>query len=62
MLDQIQKIVERVIEKLSRQHFDVNEIQCGFMSEYGTTYATFILSQLYGRNTEPKRKISTYHL
>ena len=40
------KVLERVVESLIRQSVEKDEMQCGFMSGRGTTYAIFIVRQL----------------
>ena len=40
------KILEHVEEGLIRQRVEIDELQCGFMLECGTTNAIFIVRQL----------------
>ena len=45
-IEQVMKVLECVVERLIRQRIEVDEMQCGFMSERGTTDAIFIVCQL----------------
>ena len=45
-IEQVMKVLERVVEGLVRQRVEIDEIQCGFMSGRGTTDAIFIVRQL----------------
>ena len=47
LTDQILKTVERIIEKLIRQHVNKNEIQVVFMPITGTTDGIFIIQEKY---------------
>ena len=40
------KALERVVEGLTRQRVEIDEMQCGFMSGRGTADAIFIVRQL----------------
>ena len=40
------KVLERMVEQLIRQRVEIDEIQCGFMSERDTTNAICIVRQL----------------
>ena len=46
LIDQVMKVLERVVESLIRQRVEIDEMQCGFMSGCGTTDAIFIIRQL----------------
>ena len=46
LIDQVMKVLERVVESLIRQRVEIDEMQCGFMSGRGTTDARFIVRQL----------------
>ena len=46
LIEQVMKVLERVVEGLVRQRFEIDEMQCGFMSGRGTTDAIFIVRQL----------------
>ena len=46
LIDQVMKVLERVVKSLIRQRVEIDEMQCGFMSGRGTTDAIFIVRQL----------------
>ena len=46
LIEQVMKVLERVVEGLIRQRVKIDEMQCGFMSGRGTTDAIFIVRQL----------------
>ena len=46
LIEQVMKVLERVVEGLIRQRVEIDEMQCGFMSGRGTTVAIFIVRQL----------------
>ena len=46
LIEQVMKVLERVVEGLIRQRVEMDEMQCGFMSGRGTTDAIFIVHQL----------------
>ena len=46
MLDQVMKIIKRVLDSVIRPQVDINSMQFGFMPGEGTTDAIFILCQL----------------
>ena len=46
LIEQVMKVLERVVEGLIRQRVEIYEMQCGFMSGRGTTDAIFIVRQL----------------
>ena len=46
LIEQVMKVLERVVEGLIRQRVEIDEMQCGFMSGHCTTDAIFIIRQL----------------
>ena len=46
LIEQVMKVLERVVEGLVRQRVEIDEMQYGFMSGRGTTDAIFIVRQL----------------
>ena len=46
LIDQVMKVLERVVEGFIRQRVVINDMQCGFMQDRVTTDAIFILRQL----------------
>ncbi|MCU7898061.1 MAG: hypothetical protein KZQ61_05230, partial [Candidatus Thiodiazotropha sp. (ex Lucinoma aequizonata)] len=46
LIEQVMKVLERVVEGLIRQRVEIDEMQCGFMPGRGTTDAIFIVRQL----------------
>ena len=46
LIEQVMKVLERVVEGLIRQRVEIDEMQCGFMSGRDTTDAIFIVRQL----------------
>ena len=46
LIDQVMKVLERVVESFIRQRVVINDMQCGFMEDRGTIDAIFILRQL----------------
>ena len=46
LIDQVMKVLERVVEGFIRRRVVINDMQCGFMQGRGTTDAIFILRQL----------------
>ena len=46
LLDQVMKIIERVLDSVIRYQVDIDSMQFGFMPCQGTTDAIFILRQL----------------
>ena len=57
LLDQVLKIMERVIEKLTRGMIKINDMQFGFMPGRGTIDAIFILRQMQERYIEKDRTL-----
>ena len=47
MLDQVMKIIKRVLDSVIRPQVDINSMQFGFMPGEGATDAIFILCQLH---------------
>ena len=45
LIEQIKKVLERVVEGFIRQRVVINDMQCGFMQSRGTIDAIFILRQ-----------------
>ena len=41
LIEQVMKVLERVVEEIIRQRVEIDEMQCGFMSGRGTTIAIF---------------------
>ena len=46
LLDQVMKVVERVIDSIICQHVSIDEMQFVFLAGKGTTDATFIVDSL----------------
>ena len=46
LIEQVMKVLERVVEGLIRHRVVIDEMQCGFMSGRGTTDAIFIVRQV----------------
>ena len=46
LIEQVMKVLERVVEGLIRQRVEIDEMQCGFMSGRGTTDVIIIVRQL----------------
>ncbi|XP_057314216.1 uncharacterized protein LOC130655471 [Hydractinia symbiolongicarpus] len=46
LVDQVMKVIERVIDKLLRERIDIDKMQFGFVPGRGTTDAIFLLRQL----------------
>ena len=51
------RVIERVIEKIIRERVFINDMQFGFMPEWGTTDAIFILRQLQEKHLAKNRKL-----
>ena len=50
LIEQVMKVLKRVVEGLIRQRIEIDEMQCGFMSGCGTTDAIFLYVS-YRRST-----------
>ena len=48
-MDQVLKVVERIIEKQIRRQINIDIMQISFMPERGATDAIFILRQMQGK-------------
>ena len=46
LIEEVMKVLERVVEHLIRQRLEIDKMQCSFMSGRGTTDAIFIVRQL----------------
>ena len=57
LMDQVMKVVERVLEKLVRERVNIDDMQFGFMPGRGTTDAIFILRQLQEKYLAKNRKL-----
>ena len=57
LLDHFMRVIERVIEKIIRERVFINDMQFGFMPEWGTTDAIFILRQLQEKHLAKNRKL-----
>ena len=56
LIEQVMKVLERVVEGLIRQRVEIDEMQCGFMSGRGTTDAIFIANKpLYMAFVDPEK-------
>ena len=60
LTDQILKITEEIMEKLIRQHMDIDEMEVGFMPECGIANAISVLRQLTGEIFSKKREFLLY--
>ena len=57
LIEQVMKVLERVVEGLIRQRVEIDEMQCGFMSGRGTTDAIFIVRQLQEKHLAANRPL-----
>ena len=55
-VDQVMKVIERVIDKLLRERIDIDEMQFGFVPGRGTTDAIFLLRQLQEKYLGKRKK------
>ena len=55
LIEQVMKVLERVVEGLIRQRVEIDEMQCGFMSGRGTTdfYCTSATGEALGCQQAP---------
>ena len=60
LTDQILKITEEIMEKLIRQHMDIDEMEVGFMPGCGIANAISVLRQLTGEIFSKKREFLLY--
>ena len=58
LLDQVMKIIERVIESVIRSQIEIDDMQFGFMPGRGTTDAIFILRQLQEKHIVKHRRLT----
>ena len=58
LLEQLMKVLERVLEKRIRCQVSIDNMQFGFMPGKGTTDAIFIMRK-YKRNTKQRRRSCT---
>ena len=57
LIEQVMKMLERVVEGLVRQRIEIDEMQCGFMSGRGTTDAIFIVRQLQEKHLAANKSL-----
>ena len=57
LIDQVLKIVERIIESLIRSQISIDSMQFGFMPGRGTIDAVFILRQLHEKYLGKKKNL-----
>ena len=57
LIEQVMKVLERVVEGLIRQRIEIDEMQCGFMSGRGTTDAIFIVRQLQEKHLAVNKRL-----
>ena len=56
-MDQVQKAVERVLEKQIRCEIYIDDMQFGFMHGRGTTDAIFLLRQMQEKYLRKNKKL-----
>ena len=57
LLDQVMKIMERVLEDMLRDRVTINDMQFGFMPGKGTTDAIFVVRQLQEKYRAKKKEL-----
>ena len=57
LIEQVMKVLERVVEGLIRQRVEIDEMQCGFMSGRGTTDAIFIVRWLQEKHLAANKSL-----
>ena len=57
LIEQVMKVLERVVEGLIRQRVEIDEMQCGFMSGRGATDAIFIVRQLQEKHLAANKPV-----
>ena len=57
LLEQVMKVMERILEKLIRDKINIDEMQFGFMPGRGTTDAIFILRQMQEKHIAKNKKL-----
>ena len=56
LVDQVMKVIGRVIDKLLRERIDIDEMQFGFVPGRGTTDGIFLLRQLQEKYLGKRKK------
>ena len=57
MLDQVMKILERIIERLIRENVNIDDMQFRFMKGRGTIDAIFTVRQLQEKYLQKHKKL-----
>ena len=57
LLEQVMKVIERVVDSLIREQVDIDEMQYGFTPGKGTTDAIFILRQMQEKYVGSNRRL-----
>ena len=57
LLEQVMKVIERVLEKIIRERIAIDDMQFGFMPGRGTTDAIFILRQMQEKYLGKNKKL-----